>query len=113
MDVTDFLPDIFRRPEISVIASTSLPESVVTLSIRLPIFHLPDEVHSVGTHPKDSSFGHRYFHGYQNPANPNTHMGEHYYVYVFRHEDIGQKIVKTASSTSFERLCEPLTTSRT
>jgi len=113
VDVTDLLPDIFRRPEIPVIASASLPEAVVTLSVWLTIFHTLEEVNGIGTNPEDSPFGHRCFHGYQDSANPNILMGKHHDVDVFRHEDIGEKIIKAASSAGFEGLCQPLATSRT
>ena len=113
MDVTDLLSDIFRRPEIPVVASASLPEPVMALTIRLPIFHIREGIRCIGADPRDSSFGHRCFHGYQDMTDPNVRMRKHHHVYVLRHKDIGEKIVKTASSTRFEGFCEPLTTSRT
>ena len=47
MQVIDLRPDRMRLGQISVVASAALPETIVLISIRLPIEHFVQELRGV------------------------------------------------------------------
>jgi hypothetical protein len=51
MNVMNLLTDVSYRPEIPVIAAAALPETALTLAIRLTILQAAEETHGMGANP--------------------------------------------------------------
>ena len=59
MDVVHLLIDVLKTPEVPVVSTSSLPESVVAVAIGLDIGHGAQEVRGIGPDPDQGPFRYR------------------------------------------------------
>ncbi|MGA7701175.1 MAG: hypothetical protein WCB27_16335 [Thermoguttaceae bacterium] len=109
MDVLDFLVNIRNAPQVPVVSTAALPETIRTFPVRLHIFQPRQELRYVLAKPQQRPLRHRLFEGSKYLGNARTIPRPKHDMNVFWHDNEGPKMKLSFLAAKLQCLQDPAT----